>query len=128
MRSRLAMKSVLFSLMLLTYGLGLRANDAPCVIISAGAETDGLTGSILNVGQAVIGRVTDPSVVMHAGGIPCLAIHVQCFLGDVNGDGQVNGLDVQPYIGVTLTGVGTPREMCAADITLAVFVNLLLNS
>lgn len=35
--------------------------------------------------------------------------------GDVNGDGQTNGLDVQRFTYMLLHGPGTPDELCAAD-------------
>ncbi len=51
----------------------LRADDIPYAAISAGAETDALTGSLQNVGQTVIGLASNGSVIMHAGIIPALA-------------------------------------------------------
>ena len=38
-----------------------------------------------------------------------------CLKGDVNGDGVVNGLDVQAFVEVFLSG-GTPQQICAADM------------
>lgn len=40
---------------------------------------------------------------------------VSCLKGDINDDGFVNGLDVQPFEGVLLDG-GTPRQICAGDL------------
>jgi len=50
---------------------------AHCQAVSAGAETDVATGSLQNVGQAVIGRAKAGSIHLHAGIIPCLA-RAQC--------------------------------------------------
>ncbi len=121
-------QAALVSCALLTLFLAdrLRADESLCAVVSAGAETDAATGSVQNVGQAMIGRGDNGTVFMHAGAIPCLAIHVSCFLGDVNGDGGVDGLDVEGYTRVTITGLGTPRELCAADIDIPTFVDLLL--
>ena len=106
---------------------GIEAQQAPCAIFSAGAETDGGTGSLLNVGQAAIGRTNNGAVFMQVGGLGgCGAIRVFCNLGDVNGDGFKNGLDVQPYVDVLLTGNGTPRELCAADVGVSGFVDLIM--
>lgn len=106
----------------------LQADIAPCVILSAGAETDAATGSVLNVGQTLIGRADNGNVFLHAGGIPCLAVQITCVLGDVNGDGLIDGLDVAPFVDIKLTGIGTPRELCAANIDNMFFVSLLLGS
>lgn len=106
---------------------GIQAQQAPCTIVSAGAETDGVTASLLNVGQAAIGRANNGALFMQAGGLGgCGALRVFCLLGDVNGDGFKNGLDVQPYVDVLLTGMGTPRELCAADVGIPGFVDLIL--
>lgn len=103
----------------------LRADIEHCPIISAGAETT-LPGSYHNIGQMVIGISTNATTNAHHGGLACLRVFTSCLLGDVNGDGVVNGLDVDPYTGVTVSGVGTPRELCAADLSIDDFVALLL--
>lgn len=41
---------------------------------------------------------------------------VTCTKGDVNGDTQVNGLDVQAFVDILLNGGGTPVEHCAGDV------------
>lgn len=51
---------------------------ADCQTVSGGAETDAATGSLQNVGQAVIGRAQGGGVYLHAGIIPCLA-RAECF-------------------------------------------------
>ncbi len=114
------------SLALVSLGKDLLAGQAPCQAVSAGAETDALTGSVQNVGQAIIGRADNGTVFMHAGLIPCLPAHLSCLLGDVNGDDVIDGLDISGYVDIKLTGVGTPRELCAADIDIATFISLLL--
>jgi hypothetical protein len=113
---------------LLPVGRRLVADQAPCSVVSSGAETDSGTGSVLNVGQVMIGRANNGSVFMHAGGIPCFQVHLSCLRGDVNGDGVIDGLDIEGYTKVTTTGLGTPRELCAANIDISTFVGLLLGS
>lgn len=119
---------VLCSLALLPIAGRLDADQAPCVIISSGAETDAGTGSVQNVGQTVIGRASNASIQMRAGGIPCLvlATTVTCTLGDLDDNGLINGPDISPYVRVRITGTGTPQELCAANITIPGFVILLL--
>jgi hypothetical protein len=104
----------------------LRADIERCPILSAGAETT-LPGSYHNVGQSVIGLSTNATTIAHHGGLACLRVFTTCLLGDVNGDGEVNSTDIGPYTDVKLTGVGTPRELCAATPDIAAFVVLLLN-
>lgn len=102
-----------------------RADIEQCRIISVGAETT-LPGSYHNVGQSVIGLSTNATTIAHHGGLGCLRVHTTCLLGDVNGDGLIDGLDIDPYTGVTLTGMGTPRELCAANLDISTFTDLLL--
>ncbi len=126
MTVRATIALVLVSTLCCPFGHTLRAEEAECTVVSGGAETDALTGSIQNAGQVVIGPAAAGSVVLHAGAIPCLAVHIDCLPGDVNGDGLIDGLDIGRYVDVTLTGIGTPRELCAAAIDEASFVELLL--
>ncbi len=108
----------------------LAADQGNCPVLSAGAETK--TGanivSYQNLGQVVVGRSDNGVVFLHAGGGACLSVLVPCTLGDVDGNGRINGLDIDDFVRVKLTGVGTPRELCAANITNAYFVTLLLTS
>ncbi len=110
----------------LPWASGISADDAVCPTYSAGAETDSATGSVVNYGQAVIGRADNGIVFMQAGAMGCHAIQVSCHLGDVDGNGVINGLDIDDYVRVVLTGIGTPIELCAANIDVAPFTNLLL--
>ncbi len=107
----------------------IHADQAPCATVSAGAETDDMTGSLQNVGQAAIGRADNGVVFMHAGGIACLASStgVSCLLGDVNNDGFIDGLDIDPYTQVKISGMGTPQELCASNLDVEAFVALLLS-
>lgn len=42
---------------------------------------------------------------------------ITCILGDVNDDGTIDGLDIQPFIGVFLdAGSAAPKQFCAADM------------
>jgi len=52
---------------------------------------------------------------------------IEFLLGDVNGDGFINGLDIADYVRVTIDGDGTPRELCAADLEISDFITLLLS-
>jgi hypothetical protein len=106
----------------------LAADQAKCPTLSAGAET--ATGVNLvtyqNLGQVANGRASNPTVTMHSCIGACLSVLVPCTLGDVNGDGFIDGRDIQYFIRVKYTGVGTPRELCAANCSYAYFVGLLL--
>lgn len=51
----------------------------------------------------------------------------QRITGDVNGDGAVDMLDVDPFIQAKLADQGDPEALCAANITVQEFVDLLLN-
>ena len=108
----------------------LAADQARCPTLSAGAET--ATGVNLvtyqNLGQVANGRASNANVTMHSCVGACLSVLVPCTLGDVNGDGFIDGRDIQYFIRVKYTGVGTPRELCAANCSYAFFVGLLLTS
>ncbi len=110
----------------LPWANGIFADQAVCPTFSAGAETDAATGSVLNFGQAAIGRADNGIVFMQAGAMGCHAIQVFCNIGDVDGNGVIDGLDIDDYVRVYLTGVGTPLEICAANIDVAPFANLIL--
>ena len=119
--------ALLFSMALLIafQGSASRADVEHCPVISAGAETT-LPASYHNFGQGIIGRSSNATVSAHHGGLSCLRVHTTCLLGDVNGDGFIDGLDVGPYTEVTLTGLGTPRELCAANLSIDDFAELLV--
>ncbi|MCB9855849.1 MAG: putative Ig domain-containing protein [Phycisphaerales bacterium] len=51
-----------------------------------------------------------------------------CTPGDVNDDGAINGLDLQTFVDVLLEGAGSDWERCAASVSVAEFVTLLLGS
>lgn len=108
----------------------LAADLAKCPTLSAGAET--ATGATLvtyqNLGQVANGRASNATVTMHSCIGACLSVLVPCTLGDVNGDGFIDGRDIQHFTRVKYTGVGTPRELCAANCSYAYFVGLLLTS
>lgn len=42
--------------------------------------------------------------------------NVDCTPGDVDGDGSVNGFDVDPFVAILAGGPATPQERCAADV------------
>lgn len=100
--------------------------DEVCAVVSAGAETAGAGNSYLNVGQTAIGIASNAGVIAHIGAIHCIAAHVICKLGDMNADGFVDGEDIDAYVRVKITGMGTPYELCAANLSNAAFVALLL--
>jgi hypothetical protein len=116
---------VLAALAIAFVGPASRADVEHCRIISAGAETT-LPASYHNIGQGIIGRSSNASTSAHHGGLACLRVHTTCLLGDVNGDGIIDGLDVAPFTEVTLTGFGTPRELCAANLSIDDFAELLV--
>lgn len=62
----------MYILALVALGKDLLGYQAPCQVVSTGAETDALTGSVQNVGRLAIGRASNGLVNMHAGVIPCL--------------------------------------------------------
>ena len=127
MTVRKSIQLVLSLSLIVAIGGRALADDANCVIISAGAQMENTPGALYNVGQVTVGTMTDGVVVMHVGGIQCLAQGiVQCLKGDVDGNGLINGNDIDNYVQVTLTGIGTPKELCAADITIPDFATLLL--
>lgn len=68
---------------------------ADCQTVSAGAETDVVTGSLQNAGQVAIGRAKAGGIHLHAGIIPCLAM-AQCIhvLPDLDQDCDVDGDDL----------------------------------
>lgn len=122
------MKKFIFGLCLLACWplAGLQADLVHCQTISAGAGTTTPGPSFHNLGQTVVGRSSNASTVVWHGAMYCLRVE-QCALGDMNCDGDVNGLDIQIYKNVILTGVGTPSELHSASIDIPTFVGLLLN-
>jgi len=103
------------------------ADQQRCVSIgSAGVRTTTPGPSFHNVGQMVIGISSNATVTAYHGCLHCLRIQSTCKLGDVNGDGNVNGLDIQPFTDVKVSGAGTPGELCASSMTIAQFIALLL--
>ena len=103
-------------------------DDVNCVIVSAGAQMETTPNGLANAGQVAIGTATDGNVTIHAGGIHCIALGViTCLKGDVDQNGVIDGMDIDEYVQVLLTGVGTPKQLCAADISQEDFVQLLLN-
>ncbi|HWL94245.1 MAG TPA: hypothetical protein VNT79_12000 [Phycisphaerae bacterium] len=108
-------------------GAPVQADIEHCPTHSMGAGTTTPGPSFHNVGQSVIGISSGATVVAYQGSLHCLRVHTTCILGDVNGDFLVDGADVQGYTDVTITGTGTPRELCAASIDVLTFVGLLIN-
>ncbi|MCP4246295.1 MAG: hypothetical protein GY778_04525 [bacterium] len=91
------MRSVLLAIVSL--GLALLSEDslasrAPCRVISAGAETDALSGSIQNAGQTAIGLLSNGAVTAHVGAVACFAAVLGAATpGDCDGDGDVDLVD-----------------------------------
>lgn len=107
-------------------GAPSRADVEHCPTNTAGVQTTG-SPSFHNIGQGVIGISTGATTIARHGALNCLRVHSTCILGDVNGDYLIDGEDVQRYTEVKITGVGTPRELCAASPSVPQFVTLLLN-
>ena len=104
----------------------LRGDEARCPVVAAGVLVMP-NNTVQIVGQGVIGRADNGVVFQHAGAISCYQVEITCRLGDVNGDGLIDGDDVDPYVRVSFTGIGTPRELCAANLPVPAFVALLLD-
>lgn len=128
MKTKRTMAAALILAVVLMSHDRLSGDDANCVIVSAGAQMEGTPNALYNAGQVAIGTTSGGGVIMHVGGIHCLAEGVaQCLKGDVDTNGLINGGDIDEYVIVTLTGVGTAKQLCAADLEVAEFVALLLN-
>ena len=122
-------KKFLFGLCLLAcwpLAGGLQADQARNVTMVSAVGTS-TTGSVYNVGQTMVGISTGATQIAYHGVMYALRVETQCALGDMNCDGKVNGLDIQIYKNVILTGVGTPSELHSAGIDIPTFVGLLLN-
>lgn len=103
------------------------ADQQRCVSIgSAGVRTTTPGPSFHNVGQMAIGISSNATMTAYHGCIHCVRIGSTCKLGDVNFDGNVNGLDIQPFTHVKVSGTGTPGQLCASSLTVAQFIALLL--
>lgn len=130
--SKMKSKSAFLILSCLTLTLTLagpsEADNANCVIVSAGAQMETTPGALHNVGQVAIGLTSGGGIEMHVGGIHCLSMGIlQCLKGDVDINGLIDGQDIDDYVRVTITGSETALEKCAAGISVPDFVELLLN-
>lgn len=117
------MASLALCLMATTVLLG---DQHHCPVIVAGTRVYP-NNTVQLVGQGVIGRSNNGTVFAHHGAIGCYQVEITCLLGDVNGDGLIDGDDANPYVRVHITGIGTPRELCAANLTPGAFATLLLS-
>lgn len=59
-------------------------------------------------GTFLLGVPCDPN--------PCLPQDTQCYLGDLNDDGEFDARDIQPFVDVLLGGDTDPAHICAADV------------
>ncbi len=108
---------VVMLLGLLPLGPRTQADEAGCVVISAGAETDTLTGSVQNVGQVVIGRASSRTMNLHAGALHCLragAPTIECVCGDFNGDNLVTLADFSVFS--SCFGLNAPNDVCTVEL------------
>jgi hypothetical protein len=91
-----------FALMLLPAVLlpmtGLQADVSHCPVVSAGAETDGVTGSVQNLGQVLIGRASNGAISMHAGAIPCYTACSVLVIADLDRDCDVDTDDFALWV------------------------------
>lgn len=125
MRRRILQTFGLISCLCMTTIVG--ADEEHCISVgSAGVRTTTPGPSFHNVGQMALGISTSPTVRALQGNLYCLRIDTLCSPGDLNADGDVNGLDIQPFTDVKVSGAGTPLELCASDMTVAQFIALLL--
>ncbi len=63
---------------------GAQGDEAVCVSVSSGEQTDAATASFSNVGQTVIGVTTDGNVEVLAGIMHCLLVSGLSPTGDCN--------------------------------------------
>lgn len=125
MRKRLLRTFGLISCLCMTTLVG--ADEEHCISAgSAGVRTTTPGSSFHNVGQMALGISSSAAVTAYQGNLHCLRIDTLCKPGDVNVDGNVNGLDIQPFARVKIAGTGTPLALCASDMTVAQFIALLL--
>ncbi len=94
-------------------------------IISAGGAIDDNNDSIQVVGQTAIGVCSDASIRMFVGGLYTLN-ETTCLKGDVDLNGLIDGNDIDDYITAVVDGLGSPQQLCAADLEIADFATLLL--
>ncbi len=104
------------ALFLVSAGAGPVADRAICPVVSAGASTDGLTGSLQNTGQAVIGVASNGIVTARLGAIRCYAGEpVVVVAGDCDDDRDVDLADFDCFFGcVTDPGEGGISTDCDA--------------
>ena len=125
MRKRFLQTFGLISCLAMTTMVG--ADQYHCASVgTAGVRTTTPGPSFHNVGQMAIGISIGGGVRAFQGNLHCLRIDTLCSPGDVNADGDVNGLDIQPFTNVKVSGAGTPLELCASDMTIPQFIALLL--
>lgn len=125
MKKRILQTFGLISCLCMTTMVG--ADQEHCISAgSAGVRTSTPGPSFHNVGQMALGISSNAIVTAYQGNLYCLRVNTLCKPGDVNGDGTINGLDIQPFTDVKVGAGGTPREMCASDMTVAQFIALLL--
>lgn len=120
------------------------SSDAKGFIWSAGAMLD-LNSLVVGAPGWTVTRangINDAGVIVGEGVLKGFAhaiklTPIQCLKGDVNGDGLVDGGDVQSFSSVLVAGSGTTQQTCAADVAnggdgvitfddLPVFVDCLL--
>lgn len=71
-----------------------------------------LTGAVVGAWDVVVTNPDTQTATLPA----AFTVTVTCTPGDMNNDGLVNGDDVQLFTNVMLTGSGTQRQLCAADL------------
>ncbi|MCA9255615.1 MAG: hypothetical protein KDA33_08245, partial [Phycisphaerales bacterium] len=92
--------------------------DQACSVTSVGAQIGATPGSVMIVGQTAIGFATDGNTNLYAGALHCLSgdAGAGCLLGDVDNNGLIDGRDIDEYLMVYIDGLGTPQQICAANI------------
>ena len=103
-------------------GVVVGISNGRAFVWRAGAMTD-LNSAVPPGSGWFISRATainDAGMIVGEGvrfgfGHAVLLTPVTCVKGDMNGDGQVDGLDVQSFVDVLLGG-GTPNQVCAGDV------------
>jgi hypothetical protein len=84
----------------------LQADEADCAVVPAGTAIDAATGSVLTIGQAVIGQALGAGGSAHVGALYCLrSSGLGSAPGDCDNDGDVD-LDDSAVFVDCLSGPG----------------------
>lgn len=63
--------------------------------------------------------LTQYKVVNNVSATTVIPASVSCTRGDINGDGAIDGIDIQLFTDLRMSGGGSPQQRCAADVELS---------